>query len=88
VGIWDDLTVNGAIHMTGSQGELGLRVIATEYASGGNTGAEAYKMSGAGTPECVRGRMYLGRPSGAGSQDGLCVCMNVDGSLDWWCFNP
>ena len=44
-----------------------------------------------GTPAChsgKRGSIVIMRPSGAGNQDALCFCGDIDGTYQWSCFNP
>jgi|GEM_PF-1826491 len=57
--------------------------------SGGDSGPESYQLTAG--PTCSssrRGNLFVARPSGAGAQDALCVCIQVDGDYENWCFNP
>lgn len=82
----DDILPQGGRH-------LKTQVVTTVYASGSDSGPEVYEITAAagGPFACnatTRGHLFVGRASGAGSQDSLCACLNVDNAYNWWCFNP
>lgn len=70
-----------------------LPVYTTSYASSGDQTPEVYEITAAavGPTACnagMRGSLFVGRVSGPGAQDALCVCMNIAGAYSWRCFNP
>jgi len=59
--------------------------------SGSDTVAEAYRVTGGANPVCSasnRGAITIMKPSGAGTEDALCYCGEVNDVFDWWCFSP
>jgi len=71
-------------------GKIKIQVDTTVYSSGADSTPESYQITSGGPP-CTpteRGSMFVGRVSSQSTQDALCVCMDVDGTMSWWCFNP
>lgn len=69
-------------------GKIKVGVDPTSVASTADTVPESYKFSRSDCSAATRGSMFVGRFSGDANQDGLCVCMDIVGTMEWVCFNP
>lgn len=72
-------------------GKIKMRVDTVAYQATGPNTPGFYKITSGSGPTCTsteRGSMFIGRVSPQSTQDALCVCIDVDSAMNYWCLNP